>query len=197
MIARKTVRHIITVDELRALIAATPQYLQIAILLAFSCGLRRSELLGLRRQDIDLASGTLSVSVIRVQPTGSAVTEKRPANPAGQRTVLIPGRLLSRVSHHLDRFVLPEPGARVVVNTQGSPMSPIELTAVWSEIRLRAGLSEPLRLHDLRHSGFVLLELIIRAGHPDAKRERAIAEAFLELMEDKDEDQAEGGDSTK
>jgi len=58
-VERPAERPVATVREVEALEAAMPEHLRLIVLLATWCQLRRAELLGLRRKDIDLANGSL------------------------------------------------------------------------------------------------------------------------------------------
>jgi hypothetical protein len=62
--------------EVDSLAEAMPDHLRVAVFLAAWCQLRRGELLGLRRRDLDLEQGTVSASVTRTRPMAGAMVQK-------------------------------------------------------------------------------------------------------------------------
>jgi integrase len=186
-------RPIATMAEVDALASATPDPLRLAVLLAAWCQLRRSEVRGLRRKDIDVAAGTLSVTETRTTTMAGATVVKVPKTRAGRRTVAIPSPTLAAVVAHLEAFTGPEPDALVVDATDRV------LGIAWSRARLAAGRPD-LHFHDLRHSGLTwsaatgasVAELMRRAGHASQSaalryqhatdaRDRVLADALARL----------------
>jgi integrase len=186
-------RPIATMAEVDALAAAMPERLRIAVLLAAWCQLRRSEVRGLRRKDIDVAAGTLSVTETRTTTMAGATVVKAPKTRAGRRTVAVPGPTLDAVVAHLEAFTDPEPDALVVEVTDRV------LGLAWNRARLAAGRPD-LHFHDLRHSGLTwsaatgasVAELMRRAGHASQAaalryqhatdaRDRVLADALTHL----------------
>ena len=158
-------RPVATVPEVQALADAMPEDLRIAVLLAAWCQLRRGELLGLRRRDIDMGKGTVSVSVTRVVMMGGRVVTKTPKTSAGRRTVAIPPNVLPEIKRHLERHVAAGPDSPLIPSVD-------TLRNAWEKARVEVGRPD-LRLHDLRHTGLTLAagagatvsELMYRAGH--------------------------------
>ncbi|MDE0004159.1 MAG: tyrosine-type recombinase/integrase, partial [Rhodospirillaceae bacterium] len=101
-----------------------------AIRLLALTGCRRSEILGLRREDVALEAGELRL----------------PDSKTGARTVALPPQAVellgSLLSAHDGPWVIPgrKPGTRLA-----------NIDEAWRAIRERAGL-EGVRIHDLRHS---------------------------------------------
>jgi len=92
-IERKTA----TVADIDALVASMPKRFKIVVLLSAWCQLRRGEVLGLRRGDIDLNAGTISV-LQTAQFTGDgSIIFGPPKTATGRRTVAMPAQLLSAV----------------------------------------------------------------------------------------------------
>lgn len=160
-----------TPAELVAAADAMPPNRQLLVLLAAWCALRRGEILELRRSDIDLDSGTLSIRRA-VQWIGSRVIVGSPKTSAGIRMVAIPPHLLPAIHRHLDTHVGPMPSALLFVGRDEKHLSPTALQGSWSRARHAAGRDD-LRFHDLRHtgatmaamSGATLAELQARLGH--------------------------------
>ena len=198
-VERSAERPVASMAEVAALAQAMPDHLRVAVLLGAWCQLRRGELLGLRRQDIDVARGTLAVELTRGPRMGGAEIIKAPKTDAGRRTVAIPGNVLPDVERQLEIYVGPELDSPFLVGEKGRALLVKSFTKAWSEARISVGRTD-LRLHDLRHSGLTwaaatgasLAELMRRAGHrsPVAAlryqhatddRDRVLAEALAEL----------------
>ena len=110
-------------------------------LMAFA-GLRRGEVLGLTRADIDLAGRLIHVSRQRVRVHGK-LTTSAPKSAAGVRDVPILPELLPQLSQAC-RYCLPSaPLVRC---------SPETLARRWRAAQDAAGIAQPYRLHDLRHT---------------------------------------------
>ncbi|MEP6856277.1 MAG: site-specific integrase, partial [Pedococcus sp.] len=93
-----------TLDELAALVAAMPERLRLMPLFASWCGLRFGEVIELRRRDLDLDRGLLSVTRGVVRVMGADIVGK-PKSMAGVRIVAIPPHLLPVVAAHLTEHV--------------------------------------------------------------------------------------------
>lgn len=110
-------------------------------LMAFG-GLRRGETLALRRADVDFSAGVLHVCRQRVRVGGQLVTAP-PKSAAGIRDVPISPEL-EPILREAVRFLLPN--ALIV------PIAPETLAHKWRNAQRKAGIAEPYRLHDLRHT---------------------------------------------
>lgn len=110
-------------------------------LMAFA-GLRRGETLALRRADVDFSAGVLHVCRQRVRVGGQLVTAP-PKSAAGIRDVPISPEL-EPILREAVRFLLPN-GLLV-------PIAPETLAHKWRDAQRKAGIAEPYRLHDLRHT---------------------------------------------
>ena len=105
-------------------------------------GLRRGETLALRRADVDFSAGVLHVCRQRVRVGGQLVTAP-PKSAAGIRDVPISPEL-EPILREAVRFLLPN--ALIV------PIAPETLAHKWRNAQRKAGIAEPYRLHDLRHT---------------------------------------------
>lgn len=191
---------VVSLAEIELLYAALPEHMRVAVLLATWCQLRRGELLGLRRQAVNLVDRTVTVTTTRTWSKGRPV-EKGPKSEAGERRISIPPHIVPPIEEHLSRFVAPGPGAHLFVGArEGRPLSPSVLYRHWNRARQFVG-RPMLRPHDLRHTGLTLTaamgatlaELMYRAGHssPAAAlgyqhatkdRDRTLAEALSTLQ---------------
>lgn len=114
---------------------------ELSFALMARAGLRRGELLALRWCDVDLTARLIRVSgqLVRV---GGLLNSKAPKSAAGQRCVPIEPKLLQI----LKRAYKLTPTARI------EPCAPETLARRWRRAQLEAGIEQPYRLHDLRHT---------------------------------------------
>ncbi len=186
-------RPVATVTEVAELASLMPDETRIAVLLAAWCQLRRGEVLGLRRRDVDLLHRTVTVAVTRAPSMSGLEIIKPPKPAAGKRTLVVPAHVLGELEAHLDEHTEASADAWLV------PCSARTLERHWQHARKAAGLPG-LRFHDLRHTGLThaaatgatTAELMHRAGHASPlaalryqhatqDRDRALAEALSEL----------------
>jgi integrase len=192
-------RPIATLAEVGMMVEAMLPRFRTIVLLAAWCQLRKGELCGLRRRDIDLERATLTVVQNLQQLRDGRLLIKEPKSAAGRRTVVIPSHILPAVRDHLATFTRSDPDALVFTGEKGGLLRPHVLQKHWARARLAAGRPD-LHLHDLRHTGNTWAaatgastrELMARMGHgtPDAAlryqhatedRDRVIAEALAGL----------------
>jgi len=200
---RSPERPIATVAEISMAIDACVRRFRLAVLLAVWCHLRRGEVLGLLRQDLDLGGGILNVGrALCVLHNGTLILGP-PKTEAGIRPIEIPPNVIPALREHLDSFVGPGPEAWVFPGEGGDPAHPRTLNRAWATARKAIGRND-LRFHDLRHTGLTLAastgattaELMHRGGHASpaaalryqhasAARDRAIANALGDLASGK------------
>jgi integrase len=175
-----------TVDEVERLIAALPVDLRPLYATAAYCGLRRGELRGLHWEDVNLATGVVSV----VRAWDDRAGPIPPKSDAGTREVPIPPLLRDYLAGWKARTGR-DGAAFVFGNVPGRPFTP---TNVWrrakkawdaankAEIKLAANeerepqLLVPAGLHELRHvwvsllhdADFSLEQIAAFAGHGSA-----------------------------
>lgn len=185
--------------EVAKAIEAVPERLRLAFLLMAWCQLRRGEVLGLQRGDVDLEAGTIRVERARVVPLGGPAEVGPPKTEAGSRTLNVPCNALPALEDHMERFVGPKPDAWLFGTSTGSAVSPRNLQRAWDRAR-EAAARPDLHMHDLRHSGLTwaaatgatTAELMQRGGHANPRaalryqhvaegRDKAVAEALAKL----------------
>ena len=105
-------------------------------------GLRRGELLGLRRSDIDLSRDIISVSRQRIRTNG-ALQACAPKSASSVRIIPIIPRLRPIIANAC-RDLMPTAWIYTA--------SPETLAARWRHDQITAGITYPYRLHDLRHT---------------------------------------------
>jgi integrase len=192
-------RPIATVDEVELLTRAMPEHLRIVVQLATWCQLRRGEILGLRRMDVDLRNGVIHIIQSRTFGMDGKQIVKLPKSNAGRRTISVPRPVMDDLIRHLETFTAPDPEALIIIGREGSALTRDALQGSWERARMIVGRPD-LRLHDMRHTGLTLAaatgattaELMHRAGHASAPaalryqhasrdRDRRLSEA-LEAM---------------
>lgn len=104
---RSPERPMISVAEVEALASSMPAALRLAVLLAAWCQLRRGEVLGLERRDVDLLHGTLRVERTASHAPGG-VEIGPPKSEAGRRALSVPPHLLAELEDHLRTSVGPQ-----------------------------------------------------------------------------------------
>ena len=169
----KRVHEVVVLDpaELDKLAAEMPDRLALLVTVSAWCGLRRGELLALRRRDLS-DDGTVvhvrrAVSFIRSKPvTGT------PKSTAGVRDVAVPPHIVPAVVAHLDEHVRRGRDSLLFPAEDGGVLD--EWTLRYHYKRAADAIGRPdLRLHDLRHQGAVMAaragattkELMTRLGH--------------------------------
>lgn len=156
---------------------------EIPVLLAVVTGARRSEVLGLAWEDVDLRSGTIFIQrgVQRsVDPTSrDDIVFTPPKTKRARRHIQLPSFALERIRTHrreqLQVRARLGTGWRDPLDDLGEPVSilcdrgdgffihPDSFTHSFKRIALEAGLHPSTRLHDLRHA--VATELGRRGVH--------------------------------
>lgn len=188
-------RPAVSVSEVAALAEAMPANLGLAVLLACWMSLRRGEILGLQRGDIDVGAGTVTIRRTKVITVKNTVVVNEPRGRAGQRVLHIPPHILPVVQTHLDHQVGVAGDDPVFVCTRQ------EFHVAWQRARRSIGL-EDLHFQDLRAAGFTLAaragatvaEIMHRAGHStpatarryqrtQAERDRVLAAAMAQLAQ--------------
>ena len=136
--------------------------------------LRWGELVGLRRQDIDLDHGLIYVWRTVVEFDGQL--KAKPTTKTGKpRTVTIPPVLVDELREHLAKRVESGPKALVFTGERGATprRGNWRDNVNWKAAVEKAGLPEGFHFHDLRHTGNHLIaqagastrELMQRMGH--------------------------------
>ena len=107
---RVTDRRIPNVDQVAALTQSMPEQYRAAVTLAAWGTLRRGEVLGLNREDIDLRAGTVRVER-SLHEFYDGRLELGPTKNSDPRKVYMPSSVMPALEDHLRRFVGPESDA--------------------------------------------------------------------------------------
>lgn len=190
-----------TIEQLATITAEIPERFRPMIILATWCALRFGELVELRRKDVNLTEGVVSVrrGAARIKGGWDIGPTK---SHAGIRDVSIPPHVLPAIKAHLaSKYVSSGPDALLFPPTTGVRLQPSTFYRHYYRARAKAN-REDLRFHDLRHTGATLAaqtgatlaELMARIGHstPAAAmryqhaaqgRDRVIADAMSKLAQ--------------
>lgn len=122
-----------TEDDVRRLIDSAKGDLRLAILLAAFGPLRRGEIAGLRRSDLDGDRLTIRRAIVK-DKDGNWV-EKPPKTFSSYRTIIIPSFLAEELAAKEDRLV---------------DLTPAQISNRFQKLVLRHGFPH-IRFHDLRH----------------------------------------------
>jgi integrase len=190
-----------TLAQLDTITAEMPERLQPMVLLAAWCAMRFGELAELRRGDVHVNDGVVSIKrgVYRVtgrQEVGS------PKSDAGIRDVAIPPNILPMIKAHLaSEHVDPRKDALLFPAKSGGHLQPSTFYRHYYKARAKAERPD-LRFHDLRHTGATmaaqagatLADLMARGGwstpaaamryqHAAEGRDKALAAAMAKMAE--------------
>ena len=149
--------------------------LEALYILALTSGMREGELLGLRWEDVNLPAGTLSVRRT-LSITRQGYIFEPPKNRKGRNIKLtapavgaLKGHRAAQNEERLKLGSLWEDHGLVFPNQTGKPVHPWILMTSFKKILKKAGLSESIRLHDLRHTTATLL--LGKGTHPKIVQE--------------------------
>lgn len=144
-------------------------------MLAFTLGLRRGEVLGLRRKDIDLVARALKVRQQVIRLEGKAVISSRLKTPAARRDLPLTSALITLLRPHLLRL---EPGddSLLFPDKAGKELNPSVVTKHFARTLKRLGVTG-YHFHDTRHTAItrwrekgIDIEVVAAlAGHEEVK----------------------------
>lgn len=165
-------RPLATAEQIHQLAEAIRPHLRALVLLAAFGALRRGELFGLERRDLDLGAGQLSVQRQAIYLKDGTRRVTPPKSAAGVRTVSLPPFVVEALEEHLATWTAAQPNSPVFVGERGGPLGTVSLQTCFDEARRVTGLTQ-FTLHDLRHAGGTMAawtgattkELMARLGH--------------------------------
>lgn len=161
--------------QLVCLADEVPARYRALILVGGVLGLRWGEAIGLRRCDIDLARGTVTVAQVVEEIAGSVRVVPGEAKTAGSlRTLAAPAFLLEVLAAHLDSFPSDadgDPRSLVFVGPRGGILRRRFAERTFRPATRRAGLDPTLTFHSLRH--IAMTSLVDEKVHPRVMQSRA------------------------
>jgi integrase len=183
------------VNQVTALTNAMPEQYRAAVIVAAWGTLRRGEVLGLERRDVDLVGGTIRVErALHEFHDGSL--DLGPTKNGDPRKVFMPSSVMPVLEDHLNRFVGPKSDAPLFIGATGERLRPSNFWVIWQASRKKVGL-EWVRFHDLRHfaatmfattgastkelmsrGGWKSVTMVVRYEHASEERDALLAQAL-------------------
>ncbi len=172
-------RPTLTIAQVFQLADAMPRarYRALILLSTFAC-LRWGEAIALRRNDLDLKTGTVRIERQYNEIRGQGLVIGPPKSRAGVRSVSIPKAIIPALKQHLKGFVGEEETALVFTGPTGLPMWRGNFNGLvkWREAVTAIGYPK-FHFHDLRHTGNTLAsktgaslrDLMARMGHDNPR----------------------------
>lgn len=106
-----------------AVAEAVPPIYRAVVWIAARTALRTAEFGGLRRRDVALEAGVLTVARTYVEPARGAVHVGPPRSDAGVRRVVIPSVIIDVLRELMERYSEPGPDGLVFVSDKGESFS--------------------------------------------------------------------------
>lgn len=197
-------RPIVSVPKVHELADAIEPRFRAMVFIAAFAGLRLGEMMGLRRDSIDLLHLTIKVTEQYQELKSGERSFGTPKTRAGVRTLAIPALLKPELEYHLATFAGSGKKGLLFCGPQGQPLRRASWYRAWHRAKKAVGIAEDLKPHDLRHTGNTLTamtgastkELMARLGqssprvaliyqHATKERDREIADALNGLIETK------------
>jgi integrase len=139
----------------------------IVVHLMLRCGLRIGEALALRRQDLDLESGKISVRTSMSRREGVRPTKGRHSEEDG-RTIPIPPDTVERLVRHLKDQPVADIGGFLITGARGRPLSyPNWRSRTW--VKITKQLDFDVIPHDLRRTTSTRLFQVDRWTPPEVQ----------------------------
>ncbi len=141
---------ILTVDQIRAVLDAAGDFRPFVEVCLFA-GLRLGEAAGLQLGDINFLARTIDV---RRQVQGSTIATTTVVLPkyGSERTVYVPGELMTALSAHVAAHGLTEPDEPLIATPLGRLYNRNSAGEEWRRIREATALPAEVTLHTLRHT---------------------------------------------
>ncbi len=156
--------------------AAKTSHYYVLFYLALFSGMRRSELLALRWQDVDLMFGQISVNRGLHQMRNGGYVFTQPKSVKSRRTIALSPSVSLLLREHKAKQVFERrmlgvtlQDSDLVFSHLDKPLRPNTVTNAWRFLAIKAGV-KVIRLHDARHTH---ASLMLKQGiHPKIVQER-------------------------
>jgi integrase len=157
---RRTEMVALTADQLTTLLEATKDTeFGMVIFLAAYTGMRRSELVGLRWNDIDFDNNVISIQRVIIRVSGEGYKIEQPKSDKSRRRIEISENVVITLRQHhvtqLERRMrlgsIWQDGGWVFAQEDGRHLNPDDISRTFKKLRSDLGLPTA-RFHDLRHT---------------------------------------------
>ena len=180
---RRRVR-ILKPDEIGRVVVELPEQWHSFVLLGAYGSLRWSELVAIKRDDVDIAARTMRIDEACVEVDGRFVWGSTKTS-GSDRVVALPDVVVRSLAAHLLRFPPSDEGL-IFFGETGGPVRRKTFRRVWIRALKAAGISDHVRVGWLRHSGASLaydatkdiLATAQRLGHTST---RMVDSVYVEL----------------
>src|ERR1022692_2060936 len=125
--------------------------------------MRWGELVGLRRENIDLDACEIRIVEMTAELNQGGVLPETPKSKAGRRTVSFPVELVPQLRWHLERLLADGREGSDLRWHERSSLRRSNFRPIWNSDCARAGMPG-LHFHDLRHVGGTLAAALARAS---------------------------------
>lgn len=121
-------------------------------LIAIHCGLRIGEVLGLKKQDVDLENGILHIKrTTTLDKQGHTILGDRTKTPSGERDIVLT-ELTQPVLEHAIKNMKPNENDLLFCNNKGNVFTDSALNSCLKRICQFVGIEDNAHNHKLRHS---------------------------------------------
>ncbi|OBA85967.1 hypothetical protein A5633_11495 [Mycolicibacterium elephantis] len=152
------------VDQVRALLAAIndsevceQKDLRDPVILLAATGLRRSELLALRWEDVDLDNKVLTVASSVVRLKGQGLVRQDATKGGGARSVALPQFAVDALRRRKETWQGPNTAGVIFPSSTGTLRDPDNFGKQWREVREELGLPD-VSSHSFRKSVATLID---------------------------------------
>jgi integrase len=192
-------RPLLTLEQAQALYFAMPENIRTAVLLAAWGTLRRGEVLGLQRRDVNVENCSIRIERALIEPSDGRLIYG-PTKNGDQRTVHFSEAEMALVENHLADFVGPEANAPLFTGRTGGVLRPGSFWHSWDKARKSTGITG-FRFHDLRHyaattfsatgastkevmsrGGWRSVAMVVRYEHASGERDAHLAKSLPPLL---------------
>jgi integrase len=175
-------------DELARVVDAIGEEWRAFVLLDALGALRWSELIGLRRKDLDLETRTVTIDQ-RITEVAGRFHVGQPKTEGSARTSDLPTAVVKPLAAYL--LAHPQGSGGLIFHRNGQPIARKYFGRVWSRALRAAGLDKRVRVGWLRHSGASLAYAAThdlkataeRLGHTST---RMVDTVYLKFYQDAD-----------
>lgn len=137
------------------------------LLTEYGSGYRRSEVLPLKKSDINFTTRGVSIQRVYLIVDKKTKLEERAKSEASQDEIILP----EIIAKHLEALpTAAAPNDYLFPDKEGKPIHPGSFRTTFKRLLKKAGLDESIRLHDLRHNyASQLVALDVHISHVQAQ----------------------------